>query len=266
MAVNFQYNEIKISSPLESNGGIPVNLQDQTSRLIDSLFNKSISNFTIAVDTPASTETSLVYDFVATVGHGIAIGMELLLIDVTADIAFQCVAVGVSVNTISIDRPIDHVFPAASSLGRIVTSNMNVDGSSTPQIFTFRAGVAPVDITRILLTIHSSGATAPNDGLFGNKAALTRGIVLRIFNGAKETVFNFKTNGDIKKWCYDVNYAGAPPTGKQGVSSRITFGGQSKHGVVVRISGADRIQWIVQDNLTDQDLVDCALEGHEVTD
>jgi hypothetical protein len=251
---------------VESNGGLAVNIQDQHSEVIDSLFNQSVSNFTIAADTTASTETTLNYVFTATGGHGIAVGNEILLLDVIADIAFQAVVVVVATDTITVDRPIDHIFPSASALGRIVTSNMGVVGSlATPQIFTFRAGDDPVDINRMMLTMLAGSATM-DDGKFGNIAALTNGLVFRTYNGIHKTIFNFKTNRDIKQWCYDVNYSENAPAGDSGLSARITFNGQDKHGVSLRVSGTEVLQWVVQDDLTGIDELIASVEGHKVTD
>jgi hypothetical protein len=252
------------ATPRESNGGVPVNIQDQTSGSIDSYFNRELGSFTLASDTVASGLTTLNYVFEAAASHGLAPGSEILLLDVAGDVALQAVVIGVSTNTISIDRPIDHAFPVATTLGRLVSSNMNVDGSSTPVIYTYRAGAAPNDITRYILTML--GSTAMDDGKFGDLAALTRGLILRIYNGVHLTVFNFKTNLDIKQFCYDVNYAEKAPAGNTGLTARMTFGGQDKHGVVHRISGSNAIQWIVQDDLRGLDRLKSAVEGHHVTD
>ena len=256
--------DISIVSPLEQNGAIPVNRQDQTSETIDSLFNKSISNFSLDSDTGVSTETVLVYTFTAAAGHGIAPSDEVLLLDVVGDRALQCIALGVVGDVITIDRPIDHVYPAASTLGRIVTSEMSVNGSVTPQIFTFRTGVSPVDCVRILLTGLDDNSM--DFTKFLGIPALTRGLVFRVVNGVQKTIFNFKTNRDIAQFCYDVNLEEKAPAGQFGFSARITFGGEDKHGVVLRLSGTDVIQFIVQDDLTDLGSLRGSIEGHKVTD
>lgn len=250
---------------IEGIGCLTVCVQDQTTEPIDALFNQSVSNFTLSADTTASTEATLNYTFEATGGHGIVVGNELLLLDVIADRALQLVVVGVATNTITIDRPIDHVFPSSTTLGRIVTSDMSILGSLvSPQIFTFRAGTAPVDITRLMLEMIDD--TSMDDGKFGGIAALTNGLVLRLYNGRHKTIFNFKTNGDIKEFCYDVSYADKAPAGQFGLSSRITFGGQDKHGVVIRLSGADVLQWVVQDDLTGLTHLSGAVQGHKTQD
>lgn len=257
-------NPVSIVSPLESNGAIPVNVQDGTTTPLDSLFSQSISNFSLAVDTGVSTVTTLVYDFTAAGGHGIAPNDELLLLDTAANRALQCVALAVAVDTITIDRPIDHIFPVSTTLGRIVTTNMAVDGSVTPQIFSIRAGSVPNDYVRFLLTATNN--TAMDFSLFAGMAALTRGLVFRIINDFQKTIFNFKTDGDIGQFAYDIRYADKAPAGEYGLAARITFGGQDKHGVVLRISNNDVVQWVVQDDLTSLFTLKVSGEGHETLD
>jgi hypothetical protein len=256
----------KIRLPLEEdtagNVCMPVCLQDQHTPTIDALFAQAISNFTLSADTVASgiDAGDLEYTFEATAGHGIAATDEILLLDVAGDWSLQAIVISVATNTITIDRPIDHLFPAATALGRITTSQMNVDGSTTPQIFSIRAGETPSDITRMLITMTDT--TSMDDGRFGGGAALTNGLVLRIINSFQKTIFNFKTNGDIARFCYDVRYADKAPAGEYGLNARITFAGQDKHGVTLRIATGDVIQWVVQDDLTGLSAFQIAAEGH----
>lgn len=253
---------VNILSPLESNGAIPINVQDQTTKPMDALFSQSISNFSLSIDSGMSTVTTMEYTLKAVSGHGIVPGDELLLLDTAANRVLQCVALVVAVDTITIDRPIDHIFPAATTLGRIVTTNMAVDGSVTEQIFSVRAGSIPTDYVRLLLTATNN--TDMDFSLFAGLPALTRGLVFRIVNSFQKTVFNFKTDGDIGQFAYDIKYADKAPAGQFGLAARISFGGQDKHGVVLRISGDDVLQWVVQDDLTSLFTLRVAAEGHEI--
>jgi hypothetical protein len=168
----------------------------------------------------------------------------------------------VATDLITLDRPIDFAFAAATTLGRIVISNMAVDGSSTEQIFTVRAGAVPFDITRIIVQmVH---AAAGDDGKFGGITAISRGLVMRVVDGVQKTIFNWKTNGDIRNFCFDLSYSDKAPGGENGTGARITFGGQAKHGVVIRLSGDDALQFIVQDNLTALTSLKIVAQGHEV--
>jgi hypothetical protein len=244
------------------NIGVDVNLQDQHSEVVDTFFLESISPFTLASDTVASTVSTLEYDFEATAGHGLIVGSELILLDIIADHeSYMCVQ-AVDVNTITVDRPMDSVYPAATTLCQIVNSEMAVDGSATERIFTVRSGVQPTDIVRLVLTILDGSAM--DDGKFGGITALTRGFNLRVIDGVQENIFNLKSNGEIKQFCYDVNYSSKAAQGSYGLSARMSFGGQSKHGVTIRLSGSDRLQWIVQDDLTGLTSLRVSAQGHKV--
>jgi hypothetical protein len=258
--------EVEIIEPLESNGAIPVNIQDQTSQTIDTYFLQQTSSFTISVLVTASTATVLSYTFTATAGHGIVATDEILLLDTAADKSFYATVLNVATNVITVDRPIDHAFAVATTLGRIVTSEMAVNGSVTPQIYTVRAGTNPIDITRLLITMLDT--TAMDDGRFAGQGALTRGLVFRKWksNTDQKTIFCFKTNGEIRQFCYDVNYLSSAPAGENGLGARITFGGPSKHGVTLRVENSEVLQIVVQDNLTGLTSLKIAAEGHEVTD
>jgi hypothetical protein len=251
---------------VEENGGLAVNLQDQTTLPLDALFAQEISPFTIAVDTGVSGVSNLLYTVIANPGHGLVDGSEILLIDTaeTDQRALFAEVIDVVGDTITIDRPIDHNFLAASTLGRKVLTNMNVDGSVTPQIFSLRAGVIPNDITRLIVSM--TDASSMDSSKFGGLPKLERGLVLRLINGSQVTIFNFKTNGEIQRMCYDVSYESRAPAGEFGLSARITFAGQNKHGVALRIQDEDVLQWVVQDDLTGLLTLRMVAQGHQVTD
>lgn len=250
----------------KSNGSIDVNIQDQSTKPIDTYFLQSVTNFTLSAPTVASgtTQTSLVYTFTATTGHGITAGNEILLLDTIADTDFYANVMSITNDIITVDRPIENVFPSATTLGRIVTSEMAVDGSTTEQIFTVRGGADAFDITRILLQM--THASAGDDSKFGGITALDRGLVFRVADGFQKNIFNFKTNGDIRAFCFDIAYSDKAGGGANGTGARITFAGQSKHGVTLRISGNDVLQWIVQDDLTGLDSLKIVAQGHVVED
>lgn len=242
----------------------PVSIMDRTTKPVDAFFARSLSTFLVKADTGASgiDEPSLIYDFSATGPgpHGISPGDEILLLDVVASREFFAVVLAVVVDTITVDRPIDHDFPLGA-LGRIVSTQMNVDGSVTPVIFSVRAGTIPTDITRLMIGITDN--LAMDSSKFGGIAALTKGLVFRVLNSYQKTVFNFKSNGQIKNYSFDAEYDDKAGAGLFGFYSRISFGGDDKHGVVLRISGTDVLQWVVQDDLTALSSLNVTAQGHD---
>ncbi len=264
------WKNIKIVNSDESNianvadnKGQDVNLLDRLTAPVDASFAQSVSNFTISVATTASTDIVLQYDFTATAGHGLAVGNEIILLDTAANRVLQAVVLNVATNVITIDRPIDFAFAVATTLGRIVITNMAVDGSVTSQLFSVRAGSVPFNMTRFILSMTATG-TAMDDSMFGNLTALTRGLVFRVVNSYQKTIFNFKTNQDIKLMCFDADYSDKAPTGSYGFSARLSFAGAEKHGVPLQITTDDVIQWVVQDDLRGLDTLMASDQGHEV--
>jgi len=246
----------------QTNGNVDVQLGDQHTPPIDSLFAKEVSSFSLTASTSVSLKTTLSYQLTAAAGHNITSTSEVLLLDTAANRSFFAGVVTATTSTITVDRPIDHSFPVAS-LGRRVSTNMAVVGTTTPQIYTVRAGRVPVDITRIIIAITDS--TAMDDGKFGGIAALPKGIVFRILNSYQKTIFCFKTNGEIKQMAFDGNYQTgvSGPLGTESFISRITFAGTEKHGVVLRVADDDVLQIIVQDDLSALGSLKVSAQGHE---
>jgi len=236
-----------VGDAMLTNGGTNATVIDDDTEPIDTYFAESLGSFTLAADTVASglTAASLVYTFTATTGHGIVATDQINLI--AADRNFTAYVTNVTGDVITVDTPIDYVFPSGST-GLIINTNLAVDGSVTPRIFKVQAGVTPVFFRRLIITM--TDGSAMDDGKFGGIPALTNGIVLRIVNGFQKSIVNIKTNSDLRQWAYDLQYADKAPAGVYGASSRLTFAGKEKHGVVLAVSGLSEIQWVVQDDLT----------------
>lgn len=251
------------SLPTASDGNLAVSNQSATTPPVDAIFARPLSTFTIATDVTASTVSTLNYDFVAGAGHSIVIGNEIVLQDLNSDRSFFAVVLDVVTNTITVDRPIDFAFPSATTTGTRVNTNMAVNGSSTPVIYNLYFGGSMIDMTRMIVKLVDDAVM--NTATFGGIAALTRGIVFRS-NRIAQTIFNFKTNGDIQSFCFDAEYTedGLPgPSGIQGLALRITFGSIGKHGTIFQAEQPTDLQWIVQDDLTDLESCRVIAQGRE---
>jgi hypothetical protein len=161
-------------------------------------------------------------------------------------------ALNVAANVIDLDTPLDFAFAIGSNVISL-TRDLNVDGSVTPQIFEVRGAGAgseiTVNITRLIFVIICD--SQPDDGLFGNIAALTNGLVIRKKDGTYRNIANVKTNGDFANLTYDVAYtARSVPAGDWAVRCRYTFGGQDKHDTIIPIAPNEALQIIIQDDLT----------------
>ncbi len=242
------------------NGGFgEVFIQDQDTRPINTYFLESLANFSIAADTGVSTITSLLYEITLVGGHGLLIGDEILLLDTVNNRELYAVVKNVNVDVITIDRPIDNNFIVANTLGRKVSSKMNVDGSSTKKIFTVRAGTVPIDFA--FFGVSMSDNSIMDETKFGSLTELNNGLVLRIVNSYQESIFTFKKNADFSLYGMS-EYPEKVPAGTYAFLSKLNFNGQENRGVVLRVSDNDVIQFIVQDNLSTLDDFRCVAVGH----
>jgi hypothetical protein len=240
-------------------GAIDVAQQDQTSGTIDLLLFNNSGTFTLAATATVDSNTITV-----TAGHTIAVGHVVMLLEGAR--YSQFIVTAVVTNTITLDSPMDYAYTTGAT-GQNGSPNMGVNGSVTPVIFQ----IGPLtgqswDIVRILFVIESSGQ--PDSTKFGDiGSGLTNGIVLRQKNSANFNQFNCKTNGDFAARAYDISYDDrASPASDYFFRARRTFGGTSKTGVVLRIKGtdSDKIQIIVQDNLSTLLKMNAVVQGHIV--
>jgi hypothetical protein len=177
----------------------------------------------------------------------------------------------VAVNDITLDQPLNTDY-TTSDVAIISTGNMLVNASlASPSLFT----ILPLptqegDIVRAVLDIRGTGEM--DFSSFGSDAALTNGCVVRIkqADGNFRNLFNFKSNGDFIRQSFDHAFL-QPKQGNtiKGFTSRITWGGQSKHGVVIRLDGnlGEELQVLIQDDLVTASantVFNMIAQGHEV--
>lgn len=240
-----------------------VNIQDQTTPLIIASMSDEVVSSTLAIG--ASLDE---YTITVTSGTGFVIGQYLSIFNVNENRFYLANILDVATNVLTLDTPIDFDFP----VGSFVTGgnkNMNVDGSVVPVVFGVRNTDEQIgsefDITRII--IHCECDTAVDSSKFGDiVGGLTKGIVLRKVDGVTRNIFNAKTNGDLKNMMYDldIEVASNPTQGQDGFTGRMTFGGQSKMGVVIRLSQGEDLNLIIQDDLSSLLKLEIICEGHVV--
>lgn len=251
---------------LESNGAVPVNIQDQHTPIIIAYMSSEEASSTLAISPTAIDDLSFdVADIT-----GFAVGGYLSIFSIPDNRFYLANILSISSNTITVDTPLDFAFP----IGSFVTSgnkNMNVDGSVTPVIFGIRntdeAIGSSFDITRLIFTALTDSTSDLSK--FGDiTGGLTKGIVLRKKDGVHRNIFNAKTNGELKNlmFDFDIETTTNPAQGQNGFTGRLTFGGQNKMGVVIRLDPGEDIQIIIQDDLTQLESFSIIAEGHTVTD
>jgi hypothetical protein len=247
----------------ESNGALAVNIQDQHSRAFDLFFSQNVgSPTTLTADTIIDS-----YSISVTTGHAFAAGDDFVLRDSVTQRGFTGQVVSVAGdNTVNMDRPITSVLPSATTVVQETTTELNVDGSSTRQTFSIGSPLtAELDITRFLIQMTTTAT--PDFDEFGDQTALTRGCVMRIVNSSLANLWNVKSNAELANLMYDLTiYDAALPFAVNGLAGRMTYGGQNKHGVTLRIGGGETLEFVVQDDLSDLLSFKIIACGHIVTD
>lgn len=252
----------EIWAPGESNGAIPVNIQDQHTQALDLRFIKQLALTTLSATAAVGAKT-----IVVTSTTGFVDGVTVAVFTSEGDFYIGQQVGAVAGNTVTLDTPICIKFPAGSN-ALAANHHLNVNGSSTTQIFQIGpvglgTGVT-VDITRIMGYIQTDSTM--DDSLFGNLAALTNGVVLRINGETIKNVWNVKTNGEIGLICFDAALSNRAPSGSFGFRFRNTYAGQGKHGVTLRLEPGDKLEILIQDNLTALEDFQMMAQGHIVTD
>lgn len=240
-----------------------VALQDQTTPPIIMPFHRDTNSTTLAADGVIGQRTFTVAD-----PTGFTVGKDFSVFCIPGSRFYRGEITGVAGSVITVDSPIDFVYLSGDQ-ATASDSHITANGSVTPVVYRLRSappGLPLVgDITRLIFVMDTT--EAPDLDKFGDLTLLTNGIVVRkkVNGGGYQNIFNAKSNGDLAKIMYDLDFFDALKFGNHGVKGRLTFGGQNKIGVVIRLEDQDDLELIVQDDLST--LVDFQViaEGHVVS-
>jgi len=227
-----------------------------------------VVKFSNVVAETTTTSLGALDDYVINVtsAASFAVGQYLTIYSVADNRVFFADILAINTLAITLDRPLDFPFPSGSAVS-VGSTEMNVDGSVTPQIFGVRnPSVADVplevDISRLMFAILT--ATTPTLTDFGDITnGITRGVQIRRVDGTYQNICNFKTNNEMKNIMYDLEITSASSQSQDGLGGRFTF---ERLGQVVRIGAGEDLQIVIQDDLTSLDSFTIIAEGSEVTD
>jgi len=249
----------------ESNGGMPVNIQDQITPVVDLYLHTHIEGvYSISTSSTLDTRSIVMNSTVTPVTGNLLCLKESGRYYQGRILSFT----GSNPYTLTVDAPLDYAFSTAAEIS-LTEHDLAVDGSSARVIYHIRPpdGVK-WDIVRLIFYIEDN--LSMDDAEFGAGVALTNGVVLRVVDGIYSNVFIVKTNGEFGERSYDKMYsvgAVAGP-GVYSLTIRRTFGGQDKNGVVLRLDGStlDDLEVIVQDDLSGLLNFHVIAQGHVVQD
>jgi len=250
---------------LDGRSVVAVEVEDETSPPVSNFFFQTSNVTFIATQTVVDT-----YTVEVTNATGFSIGDRISLFsgETVPSREYYANIISIVGTTFTLDTPLDYAFEVGKPVIRNVI-NMNVDGSVTPQVFSiFGAGTSPADTTVIHLTriiFSMTTENVPSYNTFGDLPTLTRGLVLRKRNGINDNFFNIKNNGELANLCFDLDLLEQTKVqGVNGLKARLTFSGKDKHGVVVKLGFGDRLDFVVQDDLTGLTELRVIAQGHFV--
>lgn len=222
--------------------------------------NKVIqTGLTIASDTVIDSRT-----ITMTAGHGLIAGDRIILLQENGEPQFFFTKIiSVLVNVLTLDTLVPYVFSSALCEITQYDPDLNKDGSVTVYKAELRNPFSfTIDVTRFI--IHMTDATAMDDATFGGRTALTYGISLRknIPGSGNTHLWNCKTNGEIGELSFDKIYDLKAPAGSYGFSARITYAGQEKHGVAIKLDPGEAVELLIQDDLTLLQSFTIMVQGH----
>jgi hypothetical protein len=243
-----------------------VSVQDQYTDPIIVKFNRIDQSTVLAENTSVDSTYIIVDD-----PTGASAGEYIIIYNPDLARFSKFNILSVSTDTLFIDSPMDVNYPLGSFVD-ITTTNMAVDASGSIQTFGLR-GTSPspigitLDVTRII--VHCQTSTAVDLSKFGDiSGGLTNGLLLRKRDGRYFNIFNVKTNGELANLAYDFDAQTAtnPAQGQDGFVCRLTFAGQNKMGVTIRLEPGEDIEFILSEDYSDLVVLEVIAEGHIVED
>lgn len=247
-----------LSRVFGTNNALDIASQDQTTTPLDFYFVKINQSPPTDLANPITTvdPTTFVYDVDITEATGFGVA-DYMGIFKDSDIErfffgeIKATSGSSGAQTVTVDTPLDFNFPAGSTAASF-DRNMNVDGSSTPQIFQVEIGPSSdkiIHINRIMFQMKT--ATAVTLAKFGDLARLGLGIVLRKVD-EDDNIQNFwtiKDNAQLSLVAFDLSFYTALGQGQEGLGTRNTFNGKDKHGVAIELKPGEKLQVVIQDDL-----------------
>lgn len=249
--------------PTEENGGIPVNIQDQTTRPFSIRINQILNNSSYALaNTPVLDQ--YVIELNTTSGLSIGDGIAFLEQNGEPQIFFGYIE-GITGNNITMDSLIPFNFTPSNTLVFTFDNDLTSDGSLTPQVYELcNFFQEEIDITRFIFNCRNTASM--DDSSFCGEPALSRGFLVRKkrVDGTFLNYFQVRTNGEWIDLAFDGRNSDRAPAGEFGFETRLTYAGQEKHGVTIRLEMGECIQGVNQDDLTDLTYGMLMVEGHFV--
>lgn len=233
-------------------------VQDQYTDIVDRFLTRKLGTATLAADL-AFNDRTIELD----AGHNFVAG-NMIEIDDGDTKQYQSRVKSVNVNTLTVLNPLCYSFTTDANVQR-VTQDGNVDGSSTPIIFSI-VPPAGVEWDINIMSVSILDADAMDDGRFGGISGPIDGVVYRCVNDGCNNIFTAVDNGCYIRHTDWAVYSSKAPGGEYGFNAKRNFNSQNGDGVSVRIGGPDvhEFQAVIADDLTGLTRFWNVIRGHVV--
>lgn len=216
------------------------------------------------VATPVISTTATIDDEVIQVvsSTGVIAGHVMTIYE--GNQMFQTLVTDTTATSISMSNPIDFAF-TADALVEAGLWSMNVDGSSTTQIFSIKAPPTG-SIHMHALNISMLSSVVMDDAKFGGRAALPNGILFRYTNSIKKNLAVVVNNLGFWEIGFDLVYSDKAPAGVYGLRARRNILAVDGTIVILGSGGMSELQIHIRDDLSDEDLFAAIINGHMKND
>lgn len=233
-----------------------VAVQDQATAPVSYYLCNELGEITLAAPTVVGSKLATLE-----AGHNVSAGQVICLTEGLR--LYQGKVLAVDASEVTLDTPFDAIYTAAADAIR-ASSNMIVDGSETPVIFSL-GPPAPITWHITGFAVRIVDASEFDDTKFGGVAALANGVIMRAErSGILAVLGNAKCNGDLKLLLSEGQYSDKAGAGKYGGF----WSGFIRDilGVVIELDGStgDTVQVLIQDDLEDLLTFEVVIQGHVV--
>lgn len=171
---------------------------------------------------------------------------------------FQNIVKSFTANTVTLNTKIDYAF-TTSAIVETGAWNMAVNGSVTPQVFSFKAPITGI-INVHTINVSMLDASDMDDGKYGGLTQLANGVDWRFVDGVTKHLAVIVNNLGFKEIGFDLDYTTKAPAGQYGLHARRYI--NKINGTILYLSGDGTFEVHINDDLTGLLLHTVTINGH----
>lgn len=212
--------------------------QDPDSEVVNLKLNQFLNDVTLANDLTLGTRTINLSP-----GHSVAIGNYLCFVE--GKRFTQSLVIGVNVNEITLESPIDYAYTTNADVHNSNPNIAKVDGSTTPIEFYL---TPPAGMAFDVYAVHLVGEykNAPGPTKFFGESPITNGLYLRKEDGSVKNYWTIRRDADFREYGMVPEHDPKAPAGNYLTYCPIKP--RNDNGVVLRLRWNEKLIVGVQDD------------------